>query len=198
MTVVNLALLWGHIPRGIIRTTRHICRKYEVEVPFVLARDSNTGRAASTTFHSFGSYHFNTSVGPYPVSLVEFVSSGPESIAKDIIARLHAVSLGFPVVGDDLFPRHEKFFNPVVPIPLDERDLALQEWYKLSNSERVLLRHDHLTQRLLDGDASPRNVLDSILPNHIYTIAQSQVHSSSRYLDHPEASKVRRDRGVAF
>jgi len=198
MAIVNLALLWGHLPPGIIRTTRRICSRYEREAPFALARDSFTGKAASTIFHTFGAYHLQTPAGPFPVSLVELISAGPNSIPVDIVSCLHSVAIGFPVVGDNLFPKHEKFFNPVISIPIEENELALQEWYQFSESVRSPINEDRLTGRLLDGEMSRRNIFDSILPNHFYAIEHADVDSGRGYIDHPEASRVRRDRGVVF
>jgi|LauGreDrversion4_2_1035121.scaffolds.fasta_scaffold182267_3 hypothetical protein len=195
MTIVNLALLWGHIPRGIIKCTRNICQRYERDVPFVLARDRNTGRHTTTSVHSLGSFHIATSVGPFPVSLVELVSLGPTSIPHYVIPILHTISLGFPIVGDSIYCRSEKFFNPVVSPPQDSMGLAIQDWYRIEGDQRILISPDSLSKRLLDGGHGSVSVCDSkLLPKESYKDFPGEF-SCSNYTDHPEASHVRRDRG---
>jgi hypothetical protein len=195
MAIVNLALLWGHIPRGIIRTSRNICKRYESVVPFALSRDSITGRAAQTVIHSFGSYHIHTSIGPFPVSLVEMSSWSTQSIPLEVVARLHTISVGYPIVGDQLYTKHEKYYNPVVSHPSDDIKLALQPWYEYDSDYCRLILSDSLSPKLLDHGFSILNLHDSMIVGDIEDSDVEEVDSNCRYVDHPRSQFVRRDRG---
>ena len=192
---MNLALLWGHMPRGIIQTSRHICQRYERPVPFALSRDSNTGRPARTVIHSFGSYHISTSIGPFPVSLVEMTSVGPRSVPFDVLARLHAISVGFPIVGDQLYTKHEKYHNPVIPHPADLTELALQPWYDFDLGNRRLVSPDGLSTQLLDRGMDPLSVHHSMIPADGQPTDEVDEDTEFEYMDHPRSRFVRRDRG---
>ena len=125
-------------------------------------------------------------------------SRGPRSLPEDVIACLHAIAVGYPIVGDNVFPIHEKFFNPVVSIPTDEFMLALQPWYEVMEGDVKLINEDILTGRLLDGGPNPRHVIDSVLFHQLSSHAQQEQYSESKYLNHPEAASVRRDRGKLY
>ena len=191
---VSLALLWGHIPRGIIQCRRHISRRDHGEVPFVLSRSVSTGRPAQTLFHSFGNYHMDTSIGPFPVSLVEMLIEESGPVPSHIQAVLHSLSVGFPIVGERDYEKSEKFFNPTVPPPGDEIDTMFQAWLSL---DRFLLNPDLLTARLRDYQGRQLRVDDSVLTERSI---ESGYHfpgetGSCAYIDHPEAVSVRSDRG---
>jgi hypothetical protein len=143
---IFLALLWGHIPSGIIRCSRNISRRAERSVPFALSRNQNTGRPALTLINSFGNYHFQSVQGPRPVSLVEIASISPTPIPTEVVSLLHAISVGFPIAGEQLYSANEKFNNPTVPPPSDVRDLQLQMW--LGSGGIVI--SEKLSQNLID------------------------------------------------
>jgi len=194
---VNLGLLWGHLPRGIIRCNRNIAARSEHSVPFVLSRNQNTGREVTSIFNSFGNFHLSTSSGPVPVSLVEIQTNHPRSIHLEDANLLHAISLGFPVVGDLKYTMAEKFYNPVVFPPMDPLPLLLQPWYEIRGAEKELVESDDLSSRLLDGPPIRLCPTQSLI--HA-TLTGEPTHfpgenSYCRYTDHPEAVHVRRDRG---
>jgi hypothetical protein len=194
-TGISLALLWGHIPAGVIRTSRHVSRRDSGPVPFVLARNEATGRSLQSYVRSFGSYHIDTSRGPFPVSLVELrlVAISP-SVPENVHAILHSLSLGFPIVGEQEYLKSEKFFNPAVPPPLDNFELQLQDWLSPAGG---LLRVDSLSSKLLDYRGKALEARDSLLRDYESTgVGLFPGESSScSYVSHPEASHVRRDRG---
>ena len=194
---VYLGILWGHLPRGIIRTTRNICRRDESPVPFCLARRDNTGKRARTVFNTLGNIHLDSPQGPFPVSLVEMASEDNSFIPRDVILKLHAISIGFPIVGETEYVAVEKFFNPVVKPPDTRTELLLAEWI---NSEGTVKGNDanNVYQHLIS--LSAREIEHgSVLRNHsksIFTEFTFDGESSNcNYINHPESLSIRNDRG---
>jgi hypothetical protein len=191
---VFLALLWGHLPQGIIRVSRPICNKYERPVKFALARSSSTGKPCSTVFSTRGSYHIQTKTGPLPVSLVELCTYSPTSIPLSDCQKLHSISLGSPIVGDNLYTKYEKLYNPVVRYPDYKDGLLIQEW--ISTNGDVNVDPSTLYTNLVDAPA--QEIRHSIL---LENLGRSDIpefpgeSSNCSWSDHPESVKVRRDRG---
>lgn len=191
---VFLALLWGHLPQGIIRVSRPICNKYERPVKFALARSSSTGKPCSTVFSARGSYHIQTKTGPLPVSLVELSSYSPTSIPLSDCQKLHSISLGSPIVGDNLYTKYEKLYNPVVRYPDYKDGPLIQEWISTHGDVKGDL--STLYAKLVDAPA--QEIRHSMLLDNLagLDIAEFPGESSDcSWADHPESVKVRRDRG---
>jgi hypothetical protein len=191
---IKLALLWGHMPRGIVRCSRNICRRRDdLEVSLSLARNSSTGRKADSIFSSFGEFHLETSQGPRPVSLVEVVTRCPVGFPENSASLLHSISIGFPVVGEVSFSKFEKFCDPVVPPPPDIKAPLIQNWIDESGN---LLSEDRLSCVVKEFHGNKMNPSDSILRTLKFEGEEFDGEDSScRYVDHPKASSVRRDRG---
>lgn len=187
-----MALLWGHIPSGIIRCSRNISRRSERLAPFALSRNQNTGRPALTLINSFGNYHFQSVQGPRPVSLVEIGSISPTTIPREVVSILHAISVGFPIAGEQLYSATEKFYNPTVPPPSDVRDMQLQMW--LGSGGIVI--SEKLSQNLIDFRRPYLNQAESKIISESFELHADfpGETSSCEYLNHPEAVRVRGDR----
>ena len=182
------------MPKGLIRCTRHISRKYEHEVDFALARLNSSGRSVLSRFSSFGNYHINTSQGPRPVSLFEVSTRAPNGIPLDVAIKLHSISIGFPLVGEYSYSSYEKFYNPVVKAPEDIPRLLLQLWLSPDGSLR---NEDRLSRELVDYTGQPLGLPDSILFNRLNEIIDTFPGETSAcgWTDHPKSGSVRRDRG---
>ena len=190
---IRLALLWGHLPRGIVRCSRNICQRPERETLFALARNSSSGRKAETLVSSFGEFHLDTSQGPRPVSLVEISSSSETYAPSESVSFLHCISLGYPVVGERIFSVLEKFYDPVLPSPEDLVTPYIQDWLGPGGS---LIREDEISQLLREFQGIPKQPSESRL--HNLSVPSERFpgeDSTCRYVDHPAAVSVRRDRG---
>ena len=194
-TMIKLAILWGHIPRGISRCTHRISRRQERIVPFALSRNGFTGMPAESVISSFGSYHLLTSQGPRPASLVEIMSQSSGPAPTQVVSILHAISIGFPVAGEVVYAQHEKFLNPILPIPVDVPECLLQDWIDQGASA---VFEDGLSRRLMDYRDAPVNQSDSVVRWETIDIEHHFAGESSKcnYVDHPESTHVRRDRGA--
>jgi hypothetical protein len=193
---IYLGVLWGHLPRGFIRTTRNICRKDEGAVPFCLARRNNTGKQATTVFNSLGNYHLDSSMGPFPVSLVEMISQSSSAAPVDFITKLHCISIGFPVAGEREFSAHEKFYNPVVRPPADP-DVPLMLTELISADGRRNDTGIGFLHRLSQRAIRPCDIKSSLvgLDSFITGAGFDGETSDCDYINHPHARHVRNDRG---
>ena len=191
---VNLALLWGHIQRGIIRCSRSIVRRSEAPVPYALGRKTSEGRLSTTYIHSFGNFHLQTSTGPFPVSLVEIATISPSTIPEEYACFLHCLSIGYPVAGESIFRVYEKFYNPVVVTPVECTEPLIQNW--LSAEGEVILS-DNISTRLADFYRLPLDSRESKLNTlpETFIAAYPGESSACGYINHAQASHIRNDRG---
>ncbi len=192
---LHLGILWGHISPGIIRLSRPICSRYEGPAPFTLARSNATGKKCYSWFNSLGHYHINAGPGPQPVSLVEMLSANTSFVSSDVSLRLHAIAIGYPIVGDNLYTEHEKYYNPVIRIPQYPGTPLLQLWL---NAGKMVLNSDNLTSQLIDFHG-----LVEFDKSKLYGLDVSEElgfnfqgeNSPCQWADHPSSVTVRRDRG---
>jgi hypothetical protein len=108
---------------------------------------------------------------------------------------LHAISVGFPVVGDTVFMPAEKFLNPTVHIPEDVYPLLLKPW--VDSTGTILRDTSTFMEYLLDPitglNENQSKLLHSTRADEDYTSEGEGSHC--RYVDHPESVLIRRDRG---
>lgn len=192
---ICLAIVCGHIPKGLTRSSRSIVRKTECSVDFALARDSRTGKPCVSFISSFGNFHMNTSGGPFPVSLVEITSKSPKSVPVDVASVLHLISVGYPVVGESRFRVFEKFYNPVIAPPVDFTEPLIKGWI---SSEGDLIQPDSLSSLLIDFHRGPLEQHETTIYNS-NTDAINEFHgetSNCGYIDNLQSSRIRSDRGA--
>lgn len=190
-----MGLLWGHITPGLIKVSRPICRRYESPTDFVLARSGVSGKKCTSWVHHLGHYHIKAKHGPHPVSLVEMCTSTTSSIPIESVLRLHAVALGHPVVGEDKYIKHEKYYNPVIPAPVYKGGIQLQRWLRSSSDPSEI---ENFTSKLLDFRGWNEPLRSRLHKLDIVENQESQFpgeESACNWTDHPESVTVRRDRG---
>lgn len=189
---IKLAILFGHIPAGVIQSTRRICRNAE-RTGYCLARTASEGKSATTALRSFGNYHLQTQMGPVPASLVELYSFSAGGVPSNSLARLHAISLGFPVMGENDFLSNERFYNPVITPPADVKSPLIQDWLSLDSSS--LHMEDNLSSLLMDFDGKvfhENSTLRGFLEGSRVTFPGET--STCNWTSHPKAIHVKRDR----
>lgn len=197
--VIKLGIVFGHFPNGLVISTRSICRN-RLGDSFSLCRKQLDGLRATTFMHSFGNYHYPTTKGPIPASLVEFFSLSSKCISTDVLARMHAVSVGFPILGESQYIVDEKFYNPVLQPPSDIENLLLQNWIDSCNT---VINEDLLSGNLIKFKESTPLHSGSRLLTQIEKFQADfsavdflSENSACAWNDHPRSHRIRRDRYV--
>jgi hypothetical protein len=196
---VFLSLVWGHIPKGVIRCARTLCKTPDEYPGFKLARGPDTGKPAVTLFHSLGNCHISSSQGPTPVSVMETRTVAHPSISPRDALILHAISIGFPVVGEQKYLHLEKFFNPVFQPPDSEEEIMLTLWFDVTGFE-IEGALEKVTRLIADNPFDHTRPRSLLADTRQYTDLSefSGESSACRFIDHPESRIVRNDRGKPF
>lgn len=162
---------------------------------FALARSGAVGKKCHSWFNSLGHYHISVRETPHPVSLVEILSVSARSIPSEIVHSLHAISIGHPIVGDNLFTRHEKYYNPVIRYPNYHPSPIIQSWIDPNGSFADI---GNITSKLQDFNGVNSNMTSRLANMEVSADGDMGFPGETttcQWADHPESVTVRRDRG---
>ena len=114
-------------------------------------------------------------------------------VSSEVVSRLHAVSLGYPVLGESVYSDHEKFYNPAVSVPGDVASPILHDWISPCGT---ILSPDRISRLLIDFDREDIQSSESI----VYKSIEKQLsvfpgeNSLCQWLNHPKSVHIRGDR----